>query len=216
MFTGLVEEVGSIISIHKGEKSAQIVIKAHRVLENVRLGDSIAVNGVCLTVTDFSPSAFNVDVMAETIRKTNLKDLSPGSTINLERALRLGDRLGGHLVSGHIDGVGTLKNFHKEDNAVWITIGASADLLKYIIPKGSIAIDGVSLTVAFVDDKLFKVSIIPHTKEATTLLTKAVGSPVNLECDMIGKYIEKFISHKEAPSPQRSLDMEFLTKHGFA
>ncbi|WZL73510.1 riboflavin synthase [Clostridiaceae bacterium 35-E11] len=215
MFTGLVEEIGVVTSVLKGTKSAKIVIKAQKVLDQVQLGDSIATNGVCLTVTDFTSHTFAVDVMAETMNKTNLKDLVSGSKVNLERALRVGNRLGGHLVSGHIDGLGIIKDFEKEDNAIWVSIGTSPDILKYIIYKGSIAIDGISLTVAYVDTQVFKVSVIPHTKEVTTLLSKATGDAVNLECDMIGKYIEKFLLWKEPPSPKKPMDMDFLKDHGF-
>lgn len=216
MFTGLVEEVGIVQSVLKSTKSAKIAIKAHKVLEDVKLGDSISTNGVCLTVTDFKDNSFTVDVMAETIRMSNLKNVVSGSKVNLERALRLGDRLGGHIVSGHIDGTGIISSFDKEDNAVWITIKASGNLLKYIIHKGSITIDGVSLTVAYVDESIFKVSIIPHTKDVTTLLSKAIGDEVNLECDMVGKYIEKLMNFNEKPSYAESkVDMDFLREHGF-
>lgn len=216
MFTGLVEEIGTIQSVLKGPKSAVITIKAKKVLENVKLGDSIATNGVCLTVTDFNSDSFKVDVMAETMRKSNLNKLSPGSKVNLERALMLGDRIGGHLVSGHIDGVGIIQDFKREDNAIWASIAAPYDILKYVIYKGSIAIDGISLTVAYVDNKIFKVSVIPHTKEITTLLNKNIGDEVNLEGDMIGKYVEKFLSPKEESPSGTKVDMEFLSKHGFA
>ena len=216
MFTGLVEEIGTIKSIKKGTNSAQITIIADKVLLDVNLGDSICTNGVCLTVTNFSPNCFTVDVMAETIRKSNLDSLTPGKKVNLERALRLGDRLGGHMVSGHIDGVGIISNLEKEDNATWVTISTSYDLLKYIVYKGSIAIDGVSLTVAYVDDIKFKVSIIPHTKDITTLLDKKVGYKVNLECDMIGKYVEKMLSPKDTIAESKSnVTVDFLKDHGF-
>lgn len=215
MFTGLVEEIGIIQSVLKGTKSAKIVIKGQKVLDGVKLGDSIATNGVCLTVTTFTNSTFSVDVMAETMRRSNLKNLTPGSKVNLERALKLGDRLGGHIVSGHIDGTGIIKDFKKEDNAIWVSIATSSDILKYIINKGSITIDGISLTVAYVDNTLFKVSIIPHTKDLTTLLNKNIGDVVNLECDMVGKYIEKFLSFKEPEQPKNNINMNFLSEHGF-
>ncbi|MFL0269080.1 riboflavin synthase [Candidatus Clostridium radicumherbarum] len=215
MFTGIVEEIGKIEGIIKSEKSARITIKAHKVLEDVKLGDSICTNGVCLTVTAFNNGKFTVDVMAETMRRSNLRNISPGTEVNLERALRASDRLGGHMVSGHIDGTGTIKDFEEEDNAVWLTIDAPPELLKYIVQKGSIAIDGVSLTVAYIDDKVFKVSIIPHTKDATTLLKKKIGEIVNLECDMIGKYIEKFLQTKEQPATKKAIDFNFLSDNGF-
>ncbi len=216
MFTGLVEEIGRVQSIIKSTKSARIIINAETVLEGVNLGDSISTNGVCLTVTSFTSKSFSVDVMAETMRRSNLHILSPGDEVNLERALRLGDRLGGHMVSGHIDGMGTIANYENEDNAVWVTIDTSTELLKYIVQKGSIAIDGISLTVAYVDENVFKVSIIPHTKDITTLLRKKVGDIVNLECDMIGKYIEKLLMSKEQAPVKKGIDMNFLSENGFA
>lgn len=216
MFTGLIEEIGRVESVVKSAKSARITIKAKKVLEEVKIGDSISTNGVCLTVTSFDSSRFSIDVMAETMRLSNLRKFSPGDEINLERALSVGDRLGGHIVSGHIDGMGTIENFKKEDNAIWITVSASTNILRYIVQKGSIAIDGVSLTVAYVDDSVFKVSIIPHTKDMTTLLRKNPGDEVNLECDMIGKYIEKFLSAKETAPVKKGIDFDFLNDNGFA
>jgi riboflavin synthase len=216
LFTGLVEEIGIVEAVAKSTKSARITIKASTVLEGTKLGDSICTNGVCLTVTEFSNNRFSVDVMAETMRRSNLNTFSPGEKVNLERALRLGDRLGGHIVSGHIDGMGTISSFEKEDNAVWITIAASQEILKYIVKKGSIAIDGVSLTVAYVDKDVFKVSIIPHTKDMTTLLRKKIGDIVNLECDVVGKYIEKFIGSKEQAPVKKGIDFNYLSEHGFA
>lgn len=217
MFTGLVEEIGIVEKITKGTKSAKITIKAHKVLDNLKLGDSISTNGVCLTVVDFNKYTFSVDVMAETIRRSNLRNLSAGSSVNLERALQLSSRLGGHIVSGHIDGVGTITSYKNEDNAIWITLSTSPELLKYIVEKGSIAIDGVSLTVAYVDNKTFKVSIIPHTKEVTSLLKNKIGDEVNLECDIVGKYVEKFLLGKEASScsKPKGIDLEFLSSNGF-
>jgi riboflavin synthase len=215
MFTGLVEEIGKVESIAKSAKSAVITIKAKTVMEGIKLGDSICTNGVCLTVTEFSSDKFSVDVMAESMRRSNLKTLKKGDEVNLERALKLSDRLGGHIVSGHIDGTGRIETYEKEDNAVWITVSAAPELLKYIVDKGSIAIDGVSLTVAYVDDGVFKVSIIPHTKDVTTLLKKQPGQEVNLECDMIGKYIEKLMNFGSRPAPKGSIDMDFLASNGF-
>jgi riboflavin synthase len=216
MFTGLIEEIGVVQSIKKSAKSARITIKADKVLEEIKLGDSISTNGVCLTATEFSAKSFTVDVMAETMRRSNLKDFSPGQEVNLERAMRLGDRLGGHIVSGHIDGMGTIVNYQNEDNAVWITISSNPEILKYIVQKGSIAIDGVSLTVAYVDESVFKVSIIPHTKDATTLLRKKVGYDVNLECDVVGKYIEKLMGAKEQAPKNQGISFNFLSENGFA
>lgn len=214
MFTGLIEEIGEIQNIIKSARSAKIKIKAGKILEDIKIGDSISTNGVCLTVTEFAPDSFTVDVMAETIRRSNLSSLTAGDKVNLERALLAGDRLGGHIVSGHIDGMGTITSYEKEDNAVWVTIAAPPDILKYIIKKGSVAIDGVSLTVAYIDEKLFKVSVIPHTRDITTLLKKKTGDPVNLECDMIGKYIEKLLLFKETQKSGR-ISTDFLVQNGF-
>ncbi|KAB3528798.1 riboflavin synthase [Alkaliphilus serpentinus] len=216
MFTGIIEEIGKIKSLSKSGDGASIVVEAKKVLEDVKLGDSISTNGVCLTVNQFNSNSFRVDVMAETMRRSNLRSLKVGSRVNLERAVAVGTRLGGHIVSGHIDDVGIIQEYEKEDNAVWITVQPSRELLKYIINKGSIAIDGVSLTVAYVDDRIFKVSIIPHTKDETTLIEKGVGQLVNLECDMIVKYIEKLINHKDdKENGKKDITMEFLAKHGF-
>lgn len=214
MFTGIVEEVGRIKEIHNTGDGAVVVIEGREVLKDVKLGDSIATNGVCLTVNQFDNCSFQVDVMAETMRQSNLRYLKKGSLVNLERAVAVGERLGGHMVSGHIDGVGEITSYEKEDNAIWITINTTMDLLKYVILRGSIAVDGVSLTVAYIDDACFKVSIIPHTGAITTLIDKGVGGLVNIECDMIGKYVEKLLNfnNKEGKS---DISMDFLASHGF-
>lgn len=215
MFTGLVEEIGIIKQISPFSSGSRISISASKVLEEVQLGDSIATNGICLTVTSFDQASFTVDVMPETMRHSSLGDLMPGDRVNLERALSLGDRLGGHMVSGHIDGTGRIENLTREDNAHWISIAAPPEILRYIIPRGSIAIDGVSLTVHHLDNKIFKVSIIPQTKEMTTLLNKNIGDRVNLECDMIGKYVERFLSFKEDDSDNGDISLDFLMENGF-
>lgn len=215
MFTGLIEEIGKIQAVTRNEKSCRIIIRARNILEGVQLGDSISTNGVCLTVTELGTNYFVSDVMAETMRRSNLNSLTLSSPINLERALRLGDRLSGHMVSGHIDGTGVITEFEKEDNATWITIKTSEALLKYIVEKGSIAMDGVSLTVGYVDKHIFKVSIIPHTKLTTTLLQKKTGDEINLECDVVGKYIEKLLLPKEEASIKNKVDINFLSKNGF-
>lgn len=214
MFTGIVEEVGVVEKIERNDKSFKIDIKARIVTNNTNLGDSISVDGVCLTVTDIKSDKFSADIMAETIRKSSLNNIEVGRKVNLERAMCLNGRFGGHIVSGHIDGIGQIQSFINEDNAVWVSIKATEDILKYIVYKGSIAIDGISLTVAYIDDKCFKVSIIPHTKQVTTLLNKKVGDFVNLECDMIGKYIYKFMNddNKEVKS---NINENFLRNNGF-
>lgn len=193
MFTGIIEEIGKVKGIKEGEKSSVLIIEAKDVLEGTIIGDSISVNGVCLTVTELLSNSFQVDVMAETLDRSNIGQLAVNQELNLERALNLEKRLGGHIVSGHIDGTGTIQEYREDDNAVWVTIAASSDLLRYIIEKGSIAVDGISLTVAQVDESSFAVSIIPHTAEQTILLKKNVGDTVNIECDMIGKYVEKLL-----------------------
>lgn len=223
MFTGIIEEIGKVQSVIKSTKSAKIIINATKVLQDVNLGDSISTNGVCLTVTEFSKTNFAVDVMAETMRRSNLHQLKPGDNLNLERALRVGDRFGGHIVSGHIDGTGVISSFEKEDNAVWVTVKASSEILRYIVQKGSITIDGISLTVAYVDEQVFKVSIIPHTKDVTTLLKKKVGDIVNLECDLVGKYIEKLMmpreqnidSNNDKNQSKSKINLNFLNENGF-
>lgn len=214
MFTGLIEELGTIAAIQNGAKSSILTIKAHEVLKDVKLGDSIATNGVCLTVTSFSSTSFSVDVMPETLRRSNLGQLKVGSIVNLERALRLGDRLGGHMVSGHIDGIGTITHLEKDDNAIWYTLSAAPSILKYIIEKGSVALDGISLTVAAVDQHTFRVSIIPHTLAMTSLKSKHVGDAINIECDAFGKYVERITQFNE-PAKKQTLDLAFLKEHGF-
>ena len=219
MFTGIVEEIGEIKSIKKGSKSEVLYIKGKEVLKNTKVGDSIAVNGVCLTVTSMDKDTFTADVMAETMRRSSLGSLTSGSKVNLERAMAADGRFGGHIVSGHIDGIGTISDYTKEDNAVWVTIDTSAKILRYVIEKGSIAIDGISLTVAYVDDKCFKVSIIPHTSVSTTLLQKKVGDVVNLENDIVGKYIDKLIKTPQVEENNKktktSIDQRFLMENGF-
>lgn len=216
MFTGIVEEIGKVQGIRRGEKSFTLTISGSLVLDKTFIGDSICTNGVCLTVTKINNNGFEADVMVETLRRSNLGVLKIGSYVNLERALALDKRLGGHLVSGHIDGVGEIISREKEDNATWITIKASPDILRYIIEKGSIAIDGISLTVAYVDEYVFKVSIIPHTSINTTLLDKIRGDKVNLECDLIGKYVEKLLGlQKQGKVVNSRVNEDFLEINGF-
>lgn len=219
MFTGIIEDIGDIKSIkHEGD-SAVLVIHSSKIMDDVKLGDSIAVNGVCLTARSISGNEFTADVMAETLRRSSLGALKPGSKVNLERAMQLGGRFGGHIVSGHIDGTGTIVSMKREANAVWVEISPDSKILKLIIEKGSIAIDGISLTVAYVDDKVFKVSVIPHTASETTLLMKKVGDIVNLENDTIGKYVEKllqpFNEQSSRKNDKKSVSLETLIESGF-
>jgi len=190
-----------------------IEIQAQTVLAGTRIGDSIAVNGVCLTVTALKADGFTADVMAETLRRSALGSLTSGSRVDLERAMPADGRFGGHIVSGHIDGTGVIQSMRQEGNAVWVTITAPTSILRGIVEKGSIAIDGISLTVAAVDDVSFSVSIIPHTGGQTILLDKKAGDMVNLENDIIGKYVERFLQPQA--KPESAITMEFLAKHGF-
>ncbi|HOV42569.1 MAG TPA: riboflavin synthase [Syntrophothermus lipocalidus] len=216
MFTGIIEEVGTIREVRKSSFSCQLVIKAEQVLGDVKLGDSIAVNGVCLTVIDFDRDQFVADVMFETLKKTTLGYLRSGEKVNLERALRLSDRLGGHIVLGHVDGVGRIKEQTKVDISVVTRISASPDILRYVIPRGSIAVDGISLTVVEVWPDSFSVSLIPHTAEKTTLGFKKTGDYVNLEADIIGRYVERLSCSGDRSSKDGSVDIDFLREHGFA
>lgn len=215
MFTGLVEELGKVKQIARGAKSVRLTVVGNKVLTDVKLGDSIAVNGTCLTVVDFSRDWFTADVMPETVDRTALAGLKPGDTVNLERTLRVGDRLGGHIVSGHIDGVGQILAKEQNDNAVIVRIGAGPDVMRYIIQKGSIAIDGTSLTVVDFGSDWFTVSLIPHTASMTTVGLKTTGEPVNLEADIIGKYVEKLLGLSQVAKPADKITLSFLEQHGF-
>lgn len=235
MFTGIIEEVGKLRYVNMGGRTGEIFLSARKVLEGTKIGDSIAVNGVCLTVTRMSPDGFAADVMPETLRRSNLGALRPGDPVDLERALSASGRLGGHIVSGHIDGTGTITEMRREQNAVWVRIQAEPEILRLIVEKGSIAIDGISLTVAAVSGTDFQVSIIPHTGSETILLGKKTGDTVNLENDIIGKYVEKLMrvtaaaagaSAEVAPSEAggtadssgetgSQITPEFLERYGF-
>ncbi len=218
MFTGILEELGKLRKIQRGSDSAKLTIEGSVVLNDVRLGDSIAVNGVCLTVVRYNDRFFDVEVMAETLRKTNLEELKPGDLVNLERALRVGDRLGGHIVSGHIDGVGEIVSQQREDIAILTDIRAPAGVMKYVVKKGSVAVDGISLTVVDCTDEMFRVSLIPHTARMTTLGYKKVGDRVNLESDIIGRYVERLMNFRETGRDKGSggpLTLDFLAEKGF-
>ena len=193
MFTGIIEEVGVIRALTMSGHSGEISIRADKVLEQTKIGDSIAVNGICLTVTSLSVDGFTADIMPETVSRSSMKAAAAGDRVNLERAMAADGRFGGHIVSGHIDGTGTIREMDRDENAVWVRIQAGPEILRYIVEKGSITIDGISLTVARVTGQDFSVSIIPHTGEETTLLSRREGDTVNLETDIIAKYTEKLL-----------------------
>ena len=216
MFTGIIEEIGKIERVVKGVNSSNLQIRADVALEGTGIGDSICTSGVCLTVTKLEGSCFEADVMAETMRRSKLGSFSDGSSVNLERAMRSDGRFDGHMVSGHIDGTGRIKAISREDNAVWLTVSAEETLLRYVVEKGSIAIDGVSLTVASVDPAGFRVSVIPHTGRETTLIKQKIGDEVNLECDIIGKYVEKLLVREPSQTGKKEqLSEMFLKNNGF-
>lgn len=218
MFTGIVEEIGIVRGVASGQNNGSIDIGASLVLEGTKIGDSIAVNGVCLTVTIIKEDGFTADVMPETFRRSNLGTLRSGDSVDLERAMAADGRFGGHIVSGHIDGVGTITKKYQEGLATNVTISAPPGILRHIVEKGSIAIDGISLTVAAVGEADFQVSVIPHTGSATTLLRQQVGDTVNLECDMIGKYVEKLLglsAPAEEKTKSNAMTADFLAEHGF-
>lgn len=217
MFTGIIEEVGSIKEINTGNEFGSIKVECRKVLQETNIGDSISTNGVCLTVTEKGENYFKADIMGETLQRSSLGECEYKSKVNLERALCFNGRLGGHIVSGHIDGTGEIIDIEEKPDGTWFSIKTDKNILKYIIEKGSICIDGISLTVAYVDKKLFKVSIIPHTLKNTNLIDKTINSKVNLECDLVGKYIEKFtcFNLKEDDEEQSNITMDFLIKNGF-
>lgn len=214
MFTGIIEEIGIVEQIKKGSASAVLTIRAEKVIKGTKTGDSIAVNGVCLTVTSLGRGQFDADVMHETLNRSALRMLAPGSRVNLERAMPADGRFGGHIVAGHVDGTGQIIRVMADDNAVWYTIRAEKKILRYVVEKGSVAIDGISLTVAKTGDDWFAISAIPHTIRETTLQEKKQKDLVNLETDVIGKYVEKLMmtSVKEEES---TLTEEFLMRCGF-
>lgn len=215
MFTGIIEEIGTVVSIKRTSVDSQVTISAEKIFSDLKLGDSVAVNGVCLTASEISKNTFKADIMNETFLRSSLDSLSKGSHVNLERAMAANGRFGGHIVAGHIDGTGIISDIKKDDNAAWYTVNANSSVLKYIIEKGSVAIDGISLTVAKVTDDSFSVSIIPHTISETILSEKSVGDKVNIENDMIGKYVEKFLVPKNDNKKTSKISMDFLAANGF-
>lgn len=226
MFTGIVEEMGTLKAIRKGPHSAVLEIQAKVVLEDIHLGDSIAVNGVCLTATELLADGFAADVMPQTLSHSNLGALRAGSPVNLERAMAADGRFGGHIVSGHIDGTGTVRRVRRDQNAVRFTIGAPTGIMALIVAQGSIAVDGISLTVADLYDDAFEVSVIPHTAAETTLGSHRPGSTVNLENDVVGKYVQRLLYNKNqntgTPDAEHAgkpasppLTLEYLAANGF-
>jgi len=215
MFTGIVEELGHIKRIERGANSIILSVSGDVIFSDLKLGDSVATNGVCLTVTSILGKVFTADVMPETLHRSSLGSLSVGSHVNLERAMPADGRFGGHIVTGHIDGMGKIVKMTKDDNAIWLEIAADSAILRYVIEKGSITIDGISLTVASVSENGFAVSIIPHTASITTLGKRKVGDSVNLEVDIIGKYVEKLLHGSVEKKAQSNITASFLAEHGF-
>jgi riboflavin synthase len=214
MFTGLVEEIGKIEYVRNGRDSCRFKIKADKIFSDLKIGDSVAVNGICLTAVTVENPFFEVDVMHETLNRSSLGEMKKGSCVNLERAMPANGRFGGHIVSGHVDGTGNIESFTKDDIAVIVKISASENLTRYIIEKGSVTLDGVSLTVVSVTDNYFTVSLIPHTAKETILLSKKIGDKINIECDVIGKYVEKLMTTKKSEQKDR-ITKEFLLENGF-
>lgn len=215
MFTGIIEETGTVERIQKGRHSAVLSIRAKKVLEDAKIGDSIAVNGVCLTVTELLSGCFCADVMHETVERSALIRLKSGCHVNLERAMPANGRFGGHIVAGHVDGVGTVTGIRRDDTAVWYEVQAPSRVMRYIVEKGSVAVDGISLTVARTGKEFFSVSAIPHTVAHTVLKERREGDLVNLETDMIGKYVEKLLEPAVSPQPESAITEEFLSRYGF-
>lgn len=216
MFTGIIEEIGKVKYIERQSNSIRLTVAANKIMSDIHIGDSICTDGICLTVTAFDSNSFTVDVMPETMLKTNFKDLKINNAVNLERALPINGRLGGHIVSGHIDGTGTIIKKYNDEKSVRMGFSTSSEILNMIVKKGSIAIDGISLTVINVDASSFSVSIIEHTQSETTLTSKKIGDTVNIENDIIGKYVQRLILNEEKEGNEKSrLTFDFLKLNGF-
>ncbi|WP_017728137.1 riboflavin synthase [Halalkalibacterium ligniniphilum] len=216
MFTGIIEEQGTVEQIRQSGEAIVMTIGSKKILEDVQIGDSISVNGVCLTVTSFNDRQFTVDLMPETVRATSLQMLSKGSKVNLERAMAANGRFGGHMVSGHVDGLGKIVAKERQDNAVYYKISVPKELRRYMIYKGSVTVDGTSLTIFAVDEDSFTISIIPHTLNETIIGSKGIGDVVNIECDMLGKYIEQFLSNRFTDEKStQGVTTAFLEEHGY-
>ncbi|WP_067725300.1 riboflavin synthase [Oceanobacillus damuensis] len=215
MFTGIIEEMGTVEKMQKvSQQAVQLTIGSNKIIEDMNIGDSISVNGICLTVTNFSKTSFNVDAMPETIKATSLQMLKPGSKVNLERAMAANGRFGGHFVSGHVDGIGTIIDKHKQENAIYYDIEIPEELAGYLLHKGSITVDGTSLTLFGVNKNVFTISLIPHTVSETVLGGKDKGDIVNIECDMLAKHVQQMLSG-QLDKQQKGIDEEFLNKNGF-
>lgn len=215
MFTGIVEEMGGITVMNKSLSGAKLTILASTVMSDLKIGDSVSVNGICLTVVSRSERDFSVEVSPETLSVTTLGSFAVGMPVNLERAMKLNERIGGHLVAGHVDGVGVIRHRHQDNNAIVFTIGAPPEILRYCVSKGSITVDGISLTINAVTEQGFSVAIIPHTAKVTILGLKQVNDTVNLESDLIGKYVERLLQERSQLSkPAISIDTDYLQKRG--
>jgi len=218
MFTGIVEEIGTVNRLWRVGQGYSLAIRAKTILGDVKLGDSIAINGICLTVTDFTSESFTVGLSPETRSRTNIVDLQPGEPVNLERALTPTTRMGGHFVQGHVDDMGTISHFRADADALWVTIQAESDVMRYIVPKGFITLDGVSLTVVDVFDDSFTVSLVAYTQGEITLSQAQVGYSVNIEVDILGKYVEKMMAQRMNGSDRNqtsTMSLEFLAQHGY-
>ena len=215
MFTGLIQDLGTVRSLTPAAGGARVSVQTSFPMEDLQLGESIAVNGVCLTVVRFGGGSFTADISPESLTRSTLGDLVPGSTVNLERALRLCDRLGGHLVSGHVDAVGFIRESRRDGNALRFNFGLPAEVNRYVVAKGSVAVDGISLTVNEIHPEGFSVAIIPHTLEMTTLQGKKAGDRVNIETDILGRYVERLLGGGGEDAPGGRVGLEFLAKHGF-
>jgi len=215
MFTGLIEDVGIVKKLDKSGNSLSLFIESKLDLTETKIGDSIAVDGVCLTVVEMLINGFRVEVSPETLQRANLNEIKERRKVNLERAMRLSDRLGGHVVLGHIDGIGKIQDISKDANSIKMKVATSKEIMRYVIEKGSVAIDGISLTVNECSDNEFGINIVPHTASHTTLCEKSVSDRVNIESDIIGKYVERFLRKRSAEEEGNSINMEFLAKHGF-
>lgn len=215
MFTGIVEEIGRVGRFRRTAKGFELTVQARTVLGDAKLGDSINVNGTCLTVTQLGGDSFIVGLSPETRSRTNLEGLRVGDHVNLERSLKPASRMGGHFVQGHVDGVGTVTALHREEDALWVTVGAPQELMRYIVPKGFVALDGVSLTVVDVYEESFTVMLVAYTQGHITLAQQQAGYRVNIEVDILGKYVEKQLKARFSKTETRYISLDFLAEHGY-